>query len=316
MNRISKEDLRFLQELQDEMNSQETNGQEYPFVWVIKEKRKTYVTLFDHGPENIIDNSVLAKAMLDAAEGYDLWIDNYCCRSERELYQVLIKIFQEDDFSAYKVEMKNGKTVVRYLKMDGVHWDGLLEICGWLQGHTLYEVSLRFYEIKMYTYPGKFFLTYKEGMKHLQENKDIYSDEAYLYAMPLVNNNELDKLFKILRYTDFGNVNQKVYISGKITGTDDYLQRFALAEKELNEQGYQVVNPAYEGTKLPYNATYEDYMNLSFSLLKGCDVIYMLNGWEKSPGANREYGYALAKGMDVQFQAKKEKAYDNEHQNL
>lgn len=302
MKKISKEDLKFLQELQEELNSQETNGQEYPFVWMIKEKRKAYVTLFDHGPEDIVDNTVLAKAMIDAAEGYELWIDNQYCESEEELYQLLKKIIQEDDLAVYKAEMQNGKAVVKNSKMNAFHWDGMLEICEWIYEHTIHEVSLKFYEMKMYTYPGKFFLTYKEGMKHLQENKEIYPEEAFLYAMPLVNNKELDKLFKILRYTDFGNVNQKVYISGKITGTNDYLQRFATAEKELKDQGYQVVNPAYEGTKLPENATYDDYMKLSFALLKGCDVIYMLNGWKESPGANREYGYALAKGMEIKYE--------------
>ena len=36
----------------------------------------------------------------------------------------------------------------------------------------------------------------------------------------------------------------KIYISGAITGTDDYMKRFAKAEKELTEKGYSVVNPA------------------------------------------------------------------------
>nr|DAN88725.1 MAG TPA: protein of unknown function (DUF4406) [Caudoviricetes sp.] len=35
-------------------------------------------------------------------------------------------------------------------------------------------------------------------------------------------------------------------------------------------------------------------MQMSMMMLSMCSHIYMLKGWEKSTGANREYGYALA----------------------
>lgn len=50
------------------------------------------------------------------------------------------------------------------------------------------------------------------------------------------------------------------------------------------------------------NADYEDYMKVDMFLLDMCNTIYMLKGWEKSCGANREYGYALAKGMVIVFE--------------
>lgn len=40
-------------------------------------------------------------------------------------------------------------------------------------------------------------------------------------------------------------------------------------------------------------------MKLDMTLLNMCDEIYMLKGWQKSCGANREYGFALAKGMVI-----------------
>ena len=36
-------------------------------------------------------------------------------------------------------------------------------------------------------------------------------------------------------------------------------------------------------------------MKVSLVLLDMCDAIYLLEGWQDSRGANREYGYALAK---------------------
>ena len=91
----------------------------------------------------------------------------------------------------------------------------------------------------------------------------------------------------------------KIYISGAITGTDDYMERFAKAEKELTEKGYSVVNPAKVNAQLPEDTNYEEYMKMCFCMLDMCNAIYMLNGWEESRGANREYGYAIAKGKEV-----------------
>lgn len=94
----------------------------------------------------------------------------------------------------------------------------------------------------------------------------------------------------------------KIYISGAITGTDDYMERFAKAEKELTEQGYSVVNPAKVNAQLPKDTDYEDYMKMSFCMLDMCEAIYMMHGWNKSCGANRELGYAMAKGMIIMYE--------------
>ncbi len=95
---------------------------------------------------------------------------------------------------------------------------------------------------------------------------------------------------------------QRIYISGAITGTDDFMERFAKAQKELEEQGYSVVNPAAVNSMLPEDTNYEEYMSMSFLMLDMCDSIYMLNGWSKSCGANREYGYAIAMDKTIVFE--------------
>ena len=91
----------------------------------------------------------------------------------------------------------------------------------------------------------------------------------------------------------------RVYISGPITGTTDYMERFAAAEEELKKKGYDVFNPARVNQGMPEVSTWEDYMKVAEAVLSCCDTIYMLRGWENSRGAVKEYHLAMAAGMVV-----------------
>ena len=86
-----------------------------------------------------------------------------------------------------------------------------------------------------------------------------------------------------------GDRKTRVYISGKITGTTDFMERFARAEEKLKSEGYAVLNPAYANSYMPEDSTWEEYMKVSMVLLQMADAIYMLNGWEDSKGAKQEY---------------------------
>lgn len=91
----------------------------------------------------------------------------------------------------------------------------------------------------------------------------------------------------------------RIYISGAITGTEDFRERFLEAEKELIAVGHDTVNPARLNDIMPKDATNEEYMRISFELLGICDAIYMIDGWENSKGANQEYGFAKGKGIEI-----------------
>ena len=93
-----------------------------------------------------------------------------------------------------------------------------------------------------------------------------------------------------------------IYISGKITGTDDYLERFAKAEKALTDKGYTVVNPAKVNAQLPTTSSYRFYMDKSLVMLSHCDKIYMLTGWENSNGAKLEHDFAVDNDINILYE--------------
>lgn len=89
-------------------------------------------------------------------------------------------------------------------------------------------------------------------------------------------------------------MNKTIYISGKITGTDDYEAKFAEAEKKLEEQGYLVINPVEHGKWLqdifsPKVPTWRDYMKADLQALMTTDCIYMLKDYKESKGARLEH---------------------------
>lgn len=83
-----------------------------------------------------------------------------------------------------------------------------------------------------------------------------------------------------------------VYIAGKITGTDDYVERFARAERELSDKGYTVINPV----TIPGNdiKPYDEVMEVCKSHVAKADLLYMLDGWAWSKGAIEELKHFLA----------------------
>ena len=96
----------------------------------------------------------------------------------------------------------------------------------------------------------------------------------------------------------------RIYISGPITGTADYMRRFEWTESIWKDLGADVIKPAKVNSFLPETTTHREYMVTSIALLKICDTIFILRGLESSKGARQELKYARKHGYQILFEGR------------
>jgi nucleoside 2-deoxyribosyltransferase len=82
------------------------------------------------------------------------------------------------------------------------------------------------------------------------------------------------------------------YIAGPITGRENFAKPFNDAASKLRQSGWQVLNPA----ELPPGMTEPAYMDICLAMVRHCDAILMLPGWEDSDGATCERALAIKCG--------------------
>ena len=98
----------------------------------------------------------------------------------------------------------------------------------------------------------------------------------------------------------------RIYISGQVTGDQNYKYKFKRAEEEVSLK-YALFEPKVESMPskdyLRLNEkTWDECMIECLKCLDSCDTIYMLRDWEDSKGACIEIGYALGQNKTVIFQ--------------
>ena len=93
-----------------------------------------------------------------------------------------------------------------------------------------------------------------------------------------------------------------IYISGKITGTTDYKERFAEVATYLRNKGYEVVNPVELTEHLPKDTKWQDYMKVCIKALCECEEIYMMKGWHDSKGSTEEARIANMLGKKIKYE--------------
>lgn len=97
----------------------------------------------------------------------------------------------------------------------------------------------------------------------------------------------------------------KIYISGKISGTDltETRARFAAVAKAMKRLGYEPVNPLDNG--LSEQDTWEAHIVKDIATLLQCKAIYMLQDWQESKGARIEHYIATEIGLSIMYEIEK-----------
>lgn len=133
--------------------------------------------------------------------------------------------------------------------------------------------------------------------EYMEVNSELDS-VAKKYSRYFINKANLSKIHGFLLEEWLSN--KRAYVSGKMTGLDDYgRKKFSDAKLYLKSKGYEVFCPSDIGVINTWE--WEDYMKYCISELSKCDVVFMLDGWEDSRGAKEEYRIAQLLKIPIDY---------------
>lgn len=96
----------------------------------------------------------------------------------------------------------------------------------------------------------------------------------------------------------------RVYISGPMSGREELNKAgFQNAAEYLRNQGHEVYSP-WEHWDAHPNETDEGYKKSDIYNIIDAQAVYMLEGWETSPGAITEHRLAVWLGRKIYYQGR------------
>ena len=92
---------------------------------------------------------------------------------------------------------------------------------------------------------------------------------------------------------------KNVYLSGMISGLPIHVakRKFDNAQKYFNDKGLICCNPCRQFSL----SSWEDNLIRDLMLIKQCDTFCLIEGWEKSVGANIEKQFAETIGKEIVY---------------
>lgn len=132
------------------------------------------------------------------------------------------------------------------------------------------------------------------------ERKCVKQSDLNDIMMAETIKDQVNKVFEITKEP----INERwagkhVYIAGKITGLDDFKEKFEIAEIKLTRQGALPMNPAI----LPSGYKQEQYLHICFAMIDVCEAVCFLDNWVDSPGAHEELKYAAVNKKEIMYES-------------
>ena len=195
--KLSNDDVKFLKELQKEINTEDNGGTANPRYWVIRQPERIY-----HLDEDEAD--------------YYMFLDEYD-HQELTLEDLKEKLEDLNDDNLKSIEIKDGALTFEYfdewleevekykVDYDNCYRDGLIKISELLE----LEVRVIYYSEIDVTADNCMFLTQIDAENHLKANDYHYHEEARTYCMHGWRNPRFERLINILSKTDFDSMLEK-----------------------------------------------------------------------------------------------------------
>lgn len=179
---MNKEDIEFLKNLQNEMNTQDTCCQADPRFWVIMQKKRIY---------GINEDYEVTGTIITSNDDFELEIE---IDDTKSIYNFLIEELEVDcELVDGYIQVYNDDEDVLYDKDDLINF---------LESEGYDEYSLVNYRDDEEIVPDTFFLTKRECKEHIKRNRYHYKNPI-CYAMTAWRSPQVERLYKILQETNW-----------------------------------------------------------------------------------------------------------------
>ena len=189
--KLSSDDIKFLKELQKELNTEDTVGTASPRYWVIRQPERIY-----HIDEDEADYYVF----IDECDKYELTLEDlkdkleFLCDDNLKSVEVKDGVLTFEYFDEWLEEVEEYK-----VDYDNCYTDGRDKILELLES----DVSVAYYKEVDATVDNCMFLTQIDAENHLRANDYHYHEKARTYCMCGWRSPRFERLINILSKTDF-----------------------------------------------------------------------------------------------------------------
>lgn len=171
-----KDDIQFLKELQNELKTQENDGQASPKYWTVGDYKMVGC------PEGNQDTFHVGLPNRDYYDDLD------------ELLKELKDEIEDSDEYSDEVKEEFNEIECEYSAMD------------WIKEHYDEDAYLIPVREEHFIHPNTMFLTKAEAKRHIKLNHYHYSPKAHTYAMTAWRSPKVERLLKILETFDWESI--------------------------------------------------------------------------------------------------------------